>query len=133
MQPIEWIRGKTIVDVVRDAHGTTFHFGGGGALRVECLWRIISKGRVWLTSKDDRQTFGLSSPLDAAPAAFGQLAARVVTACEVGPDTGDLSLSFAESLRLECLCDTTGHARWQLTAPDGREVIARGGGGLADT
>lgn len=132
MQPIEWIRGKTVVGVERDDRGTTFHFDRGGALRVECLWRIITKGRVWLTSEDDLQTFGLLTPNDAGPAAFAMLVARVVTECAVTPDTGDLSLSFAKSIRLECIRDTSGYARWQLTAPDGMQVIARGGDGLAE-
>jgi hypothetical protein len=104
---------------------------GPGALALDCLWRVIERGRLGRTSGDHGQQYGLPAPLDAYVEAEALLKGRRVTACRIREETADLILEFEGDVQLEVISDSSGYEPWNLTAP-GVHVIAIGGRGLAD-
>lgn len=105
-----------------------FAFLGGGALRADSLWRIVSDGRIQVTSEDHDQEFGLPKPVDAAARAASLLAKRLVSAASIREDTGDVVLEFDDHSRLEVLTTSSGCESWAIFSPNGDEAIGCGGG-----
>jgi hypothetical protein len=128
---IEWLKGKTFIRVY-EAYPQNFTFEfGAGALAVDCLWRLIERGRLRLTSEDHGHQYGLPAPLDAYVEAEVILRGRQVTAWRFRDGTADLILEFEGDVQLEVIATSSGYEPWNLAAP-GVHVIALGGGGLAD-
>ena len=127
-----WIVGLRCRAVRREPHTWHFDFGADTSLVAECPWRVIANTRIALGSVDDHQQFGLLVPVDAEVLAGELLRGRQVTAVEVRPDSSDLVVSFDGEKRLELFNNSSGYEGWTLNGPDGRQVIAQGGGSLAD-
>ena len=130
---LSWLRGKTLSAVHAEAYTWHFSFSGGAALCAECPWRIISKGGVALGSVDHRQRFGLAGNVDAAREAGSLLARREIIEARIRPETCDLTVDFAEEVRLELFNGSAGYEGWNLSSPDGRRLVAQGGGRLTVT
>lgn len=128
---LSWLRGQTISAVHPGAYTWHFSFSGGAALCAECPWRIVSKGRVALGSVDHRQRFGRAEDVDATREAFSLLARREIIGAQIHPETCDLVVDVAEGVRLELFNGSAGYEGWNLSSPDGRCFVARGGGQLA--
>jgi hypothetical protein len=127
---VEWLKGKTFTRVYEEyPQNFTFEFGAG-ALAVDCLRRLIERGRLRLTSEDHGHQYGLPAPLDAYVEAEVILRGRQVTACRFREGTADLILEFEGDVQLEVLANSSGFEPWNLTAP-GVHVGGLGGGGLA--
>jgi hypothetical protein len=101
---------------------------GGGTLRVETLWRIISDGRIHVSSSDHGQKFGLPKPVDSAARAVQALSNSLVTQVSFGPDTGDVFLGFDDGSSLEILATSSGYEGWAIFFPNGDEAIGLDGG-----
>jgi hypothetical protein len=128
---VEWQTGTKCTRVSEMyPQNSTFEFGAG-ALAVDCLWRVIERGRLRLTSGDHGQQYGLPAPLDAHSEAEALLKGRRFTACRTREETADLILEFEGDVQLEVISVSSGYEPWNLTAP-GVHVIALGGGGLED-
>jgi hypothetical protein len=128
---VTWLTGKLCTSV-REMYpqNSTFAFGEG-ALAVDCLWRLIERGRLRRTSGDHGQQYGLPAPLDANVEAETLLCGKRVTASRFREGTSDLILDFEGDVQLEIIADSSGYEPWNLTAP-GVHLVALGGGGLED-
>lgn len=128
---ISWMVGR-IVDRVSwmEPGRWVFHFGGGGSISCECLWRLIADGRIIRTSDDHGQEFGLSAPVDACAEISRRFSKQRVRLAEVRKDTRDIILAFESSDRLEVLPISSGYESWEVEDPNGSAVIATGGGDL---
>ncbi|MDB4908077.1 MAG: hypothetical protein JWO05_2861 [Gemmatimonadetes bacterium] len=98
---------------------------------VESTWRLVSGHRVALADLDHEQMFGLTRPVDAVERLLTLLGDRTCTAANLVEDTGDLHLSFGSEARLEALVNSSSYESWTLTDPDGTQLVATGGGRLA--
>ena len=128
---IEWLVGTNCTRVY-ELYPQNFTFGFGAAsLAVDCLWRVIERGRLRLTSGDHGQRYGLSAPIDAHVEAVALLRGRCITAAQFRGGTADLILEFEGDIQLEVIADSSGYEPWSLTAP-GVHLVGLGGGGLAD-
>jgi hypothetical protein len=105
-----------------------FGFEGGARLRADSLWRIVSDGRVKLTSTDHDQQFGLPARLDARARAIELLSSNVVKTACIRADTGDVVLTFDNNSKLEVFITSCGYESWHLFLPTHAEAIGVGGG-----
>jgi hypothetical protein len=125
-----WIVGLRCRELMRGPHTWHFEFGAGTSLVTECPWRIIANSGIALGSVDDQQQFGLPVPIDAEAVAHKLLRGRQVTSVEVRPESSDLVLHFDSERRLELFNNSLGYEGWTLNGPDGKQIIAQGGGHL---
>ena len=127
---LPWLEGRTVRSVRHDEASETwvFDFGDEHVLQVMSPWRIIDSQRVALGHGDHLQQFGDAEPVDGERAACELLQDRPVQGAVVLDRTGDLHLHFAENLRLEVFNDSSGYEGWTLSSPDGRFLVALGGG-----
>src|SRR6266849_9055143 len=89
-----------------------FSFENEAVLRAGCLWRLVVKQRVVLSSRDHGQIFGLKSPIDAAQEAMRILAGKQVTAVVLETGTADVKIQLADGTKLELLNDSSGYEPW---------------------
>jgi hypothetical protein len=115
---------------IRKVEPTSWWFDlvGGGSLRVDALWRMITDGRMHVSSSDHGQEFGFPKPVDSAARAVQALANSLVTQASFSPDTGDILLGFDNDSRLEILTTSSGYEGWSIFFPNGDEAIGLGGG-----
>lgn len=129
---LSWMVGRSIAEVTfHEPQLWYFTFGSDAGVGVECLWRIVDRGRIVLTSEDHDQQFGLPAPVDAVRRATELLARRVVTAVHLREATADLTLSFTDDVRLEILPVSSGYESWQFRTPTGAQYFATGGGHIS--
>lgn len=123
--------GKTCSRVY-EGHPQNFTFEfGAGALCVDCLWRLISAGRLVRTPLDHGQQFGLPAPVDAFAEARSLLDGRRIETVRLREETADLTLRFEGGIVLEVLSNSSGYEPWNFNAP-GIRLIGTGGGGMID-
>jgi hypothetical protein len=122
--------GSTLQGVTRHEYSWTFAFETAD-VSAQCLWRMVSGGRVVLTSSDDGQQFGLPEPLDAEVGAKAVLLHRCVSALTVDAETADLRITFENGARLEFLSTSAGYEAWQLNKP-GSCIVAGNQGQLSE-
>ena len=117
---LSWVIGRSITEVsLREHERWVFNFGENGNIAVECLWRIIERGRIMLCSKDHGQKFGLPSHIDAAAKAAELLAGRIVKAFRVREVTTDITIEFSGEGLLEIIPDSSGYESWQVYETSG--------------
>jgi hypothetical protein len=102
-------RRITVIDASAAPNGWVFRFDGSGTLGVECLWRLVSDERIVVTSED----------------------AKPIRRARFDATTDDLTIEFANSVRLEAIVTSGGYENWALSKPDGTQLIAVGGGRVA--
>lgn len=88
MNPLLWLVGKDLRNVIQREHDWLFEFGGETSVVVFCLWRLRNGGRIRLTCLDDGQQFGLPSPVVAETKLNSELRRATVTAVDL--DEGSL-------------------------------------------
>jgi Family of unknown function (DUF6188) len=110
-----------------------FDFGDGYFLRVASPWRLVKGGAIAVGREDHRQKFGLPEPVDAASAVCDLLKNHVIVDAVAAEGSADLSLDFGAGIRLEVFNNSSGFEGWILDAPDGRTLVAQGGGTLTET
>ena len=134
MDPVDprlsWLAGRRCKNISIDVSGTYFELEGAG-IRAGCPWRILERGRIALGSVDHEQKFGLSTPIDGASRAQELLDERRIRGLSLLPGSADLIVDFGDDVRLEIWNNSVGYEGWHATGPNGREVIALGGGELA--
>lgn len=111
--------------VTRFEHAWGFSFSSGN-LTTESHWRVVSGGRLLLTSDDDGQQFGLPEPVDTEAAAQAALVGGRVCAVELDVATADLRIAFEDGFRLEVISTSAGYEAWRLNTP-GSCIVANGG------
>lgn len=103
---------------------------GGYRVQIESLWRLLSGQVLTLTSRDDGQLFGRSSPVRAIPELAAHLAGRRLSTVHVTSGTADLTLVFG-TLELQVVSDSSGYEAWQIEGPQGTVAVGQGGGNVA--
>jgi len=124
-------RRITAIDVSTAPNNWVFSFDGGGTLAVESLWRLVSEGRIEVTSDDHQQRFGLPTLVDASAHALQTIDAKPIRGAHFDTTTGDLTIEFVNTLRLEAIVTSGGYENWAVSKPDGTQLIAVGGGRVA--
>jgi hypothetical protein len=130
---LEFLVGRrmTVIDASAAPNGWVFRFDGSGTLGVECLWRLVSDERIVVTSEDHQQRFGLPAPIDASARALQAIDAKPIRRARFDTTTGDLTIEFANGVRLEAIVTSGGYENWAFSKPDGTQLIALGGGRVA--
>lgn len=118
-----------LVGVTRRDHDWMFAFDGNTVLVVDCLWRLVSDGRICVTSDDQGQRFGRATAIDAAHEASSRIADTQVSRVELVVGTLDLNLYFSNGDKLQVIPDSSGYEAWSLRGPL-VSLIAVGGGTL---
>src|SRR5262245_15308312 len=131
MIDLSWIAGHAFGWVRRREQDWLFTFSEGVSLVVGCPWRLLAKGRIWVSSDDDRQQFGLPKPIDSAAEVTKLIGGRLVRWISVRPGVLDLLVVFDGDQMLEVLPVSSGYEAWQVDRlADRSSVIAVGGGEL---
>lgn len=131
---MSWLLARSLRSLRRD-DGTDewiFDFGDGYFLLVASPWRLVKGGAIAVGSEDHGQKFGLPQPIDAASAVCDLLKNHVIVDAMAAEGSADLSLDFGAGIRLEAFNNSSGFEGWILDAPDGRTVVAQGGGNLTE-
>jgi hypothetical protein len=121
------LTGNEVVTVEKLDYSWFIRIGSGITVATESLWRLIGKGRILVASDDHGHQFGLPEPVDAGAALLLSVRGRSVTAAEIDPSCGDLTIDFGEGIRLQFLQTSLGYESWRLSA-EGVETICSGGG-----
>jgi hypothetical protein len=122
-----------IAELSRQENGWAVSLGACGVF-TSSLWRLVSDGRVSVTSEDDGHPFGLGHPLDAEAEANSLLTGEAISALEIGRTTGDLIVRFSDGKRLEMLTTSAGYEGWVASFTMGDEdvdLICGGGGAMS--
>lgn len=131
MADLSWVLGRRIATVTfHEPELWRFGFDGGGVITAECPWRVLSAGRIVVSSDDHQQRFGLQVAIDAGARATQLLSDKKVNGAEVKAGTLDLLLDCEGDIRLELVPISSGYESWQITDPLGQMTIAMGGGNL---
>jgi hypothetical protein len=129
---LPWLLRDTVVNVeAGEAQHWSFNFRQGGTIIVECPWRLLRDGVIFVSSADHGLQFGLPAPIDAATAVSECLANKAVTAVDIAGGTSDLTIHFGSTDKLEIIALSSGHEAWQSISPSGFQVIAQGQGELS--
>ncbi len=133
MDPFDfsWMVGRQVEVSFSEPSRWFFAMGDSLGITVECPWRLIHKGRIGVSGDDHQQQFGLPAPIDAAAGATSLLAGALVQFVEVREGTADLLIEFDRDRRLEIIPFSSGYESWQVSAPAGKSIVARGGGRLS--
>ena len=127
---IESLIGKQCTRVWNTNGSFIFDFGEA-RLVCESLWRILSDGRIHLTSLDHGRQYGRPSPVDAPHEATQQLVGRSVVGATAVEWSADMTIVFDGDRTLQLLTDSTGYEAWDLQAP-GMHLVASSGGSIVD-
>lgn len=114
----------------RDGGACVVRLSGGFRIHIESLWRLLSGGRLRLTSQDDGHLFGRRLAVQAVPELAAAIVGYRVALVEVVPGTGDLTVSFGD-IALEAVSDSSGYEAWQVEGPKGMLAVGQGGGNVA--
>jgi hypothetical protein len=93
----------------------------------ESFWRFVSEQRVFVSSTDHDNWFGLPKPVNAAEWVMPKLEGHTIVKAECNHDTGDLFLDFSGNQYLQFLQTSGGYESWRLRIND-IEHICMGGG-----
>ena len=130
MRQLDWLRELRLTAITRRQYDWVFGFSDDASLVVACLWRLLRDHRIRLTSLDDDQRFGLTSPIDAERQINEHLADARIVAADTCVGTLDLQITFDNGYVLQIIPDSSGYEAWALDGR-GRQFIAVGGGELA--
>jgi hypothetical protein len=124
---LSWMVGRRISSVsFHNPVPWVFSLGTDAAISVECLWRIIERERLVLTSEEHLHQYGLPAPIDAEAKARGLLVTPI-TNVRLREATGDVTIDFEGGCLLEVIPQFTGYESWQMSTPSGRSYVAMGG------
>lgn len=91
-------------------------FSEGSQLQCS-YWRLIKNGVHRLSSFDDKQQYGLPSPINAIEELKTELRDKVVSQVLFDKETGDIIFNFSSDLKLQAL-NFTGYEVWTITFSD---------------
>jgi hypothetical protein len=120
------LNGALLQEVARLEHSWAFEFDKA-ALTTSFPWRVVTGGRLVLTSNDDGHQFGLPQPIDAEKEARARLVGHKIIAAAVDAETADLRLTFDNGARLELPLGSVAYETWQLNTSDSCIVAAAEG------
>lgn len=121
------LEGSKLDAVSRLEFSWAFDFGAASLTAGASIWRVVSSGRLTLTSADDGHRFGVPEPIDAEGLAAVLLVGRRVQSVTVDEETADIRITFEGGERLEILASSIGYEAWQLNSPESCIVAANEG------
>jgi len=122
--------GQRLLSVEKRDYSWFFSLSEDVRVGTESPWRLLSQGRIIVTSEDDGHPFGLPEPVDAASRVLATVSNRTVESAEIDASTGDLTANFGGSTCLQFLQMSCGYESWRLYA-QGNETICMGAGEIA--
>jgi hypothetical protein len=123
--------GHTLSDIEWRENNWLFLFSTGAELRIECLWRIVSDGRILFAESDDGQQFGRPVPVDGRFESRRLLLGKPIDGVRIRPDTADLTVVMNDATLLELWSNSSGYEAWEFYDTEGFHAVAMGGGRLA--
>jgi hypothetical protein len=103
-----------------------FRFDAGSCVMFQSVWRLVSDTAIQVTSEDDGQKFGLSTPIDAAAHLREMIGDKPISDVRIDSVTSDLTIHFGQHLRLEVVSTSSVYEAWSLHAKD-VHIIGRNG------
>ena len=127
----KWMMGRKVINIsFRKPESWDFDLEGGGSLSVDCPWRILKDGHIVISNEDHMQKYGLSEPINSGQAATKILVPNHIIDVQVHDGTADLIISFDQNKQLQILPISSGYESWQVNDPNGKSIIAQGGGNI---
>lgn len=120
------------VHYLAEGRSWDFALGDDVHLSVVSPWRIVGPTGIQLGDCDHEQQFGLPNLVDAEATATQLLRGRRILRATLVAGTADLGIEFDGGVRLDVFNQSSGYEGWQLSAGDGLELIALGGGDVAE-
>ena len=102
-------------------------FDNNVSFSFETFWRLFNNDIPILISNDHRQQFGLPKPVDLIAEFKSQLDKKTLKEILIEKNTGDLSLTFDENIKLVAYIASMGYESYSVFA-DGKQYIGGGGG-----
>ena len=128
---ISQLIGRTVDSVERwEGCPCVIKLSGGYRIQIESLWRLLSSGKLVLTSHDEGQFFGRKKPVLAISELSAKLLGHRVDAVQVAEGTADLTFHISGQV-LQVVADSSGYEAWQVEAPTGTVAVGQGGGNVA--
>ena len=131
---ISWMSqliGKKVMTVERwEGCPCVIRLQDGWIVQIESLWRLLTSGTLVLTSRDEGQLFGRTSPVEALSDLSTKLQGREVSSVTVASGTADLSLVLGQHT-LQAISESSGYECWQVEGPGGKLAVGLGGGDVA--
>jgi hypothetical protein len=127
---LDWLKGKSLVNVEGKGFSWFFAFTEGGSIATESFWRLLDSERLVVSSEDHEQLFGLKEPVDAAKSVTKVVGAKKITEYSCSEVCSDLILRFENKIELQFLNTSSGYESWRAWHND-VQVICTGGGELA--
>ena len=93
----------------------------------ESEWRLVMGGKVFTSSEDHEQKFGLPKPVDAVAEVLSKIENLAIQTADIDESTGDLFLRFSPRDYLQFLQLSSGYESWRLFLK-GTGLICGGGG-----
>src|SRR5262249_15231045 len=109
---LSWLTGRKFLSLTRRDFDWVFAFEHETRITVECLWRLLEKGRVRLTSEDNGQKFGLPAPIDAAAEVNHRIKGELVKRAELRAGVLDLELHLERGCILQIIPNSSGYEAW---------------------
>ncbi|MEJ0062627.1 MAG: hypothetical protein WDO70_05360 [Alphaproteobacteria bacterium] len=127
---IEALIGLPLRSVEKKDWTWFFSFADDANILTESKWRLISDGRVSITSEDHEHQFGLPTPVDATERVMSRTSGIAVTNASIHTTTGDLSVHFGEDIQLQFLQFSLGYDAWRAHLR-GALIVCNGGGDIS--
>lgn len=123
--------GQSLTLVRNEGTSWSFLLSGGDAIFTEEPWRVVTLQGILISSMDDQEHFGQSSPIDAEEVVTAALQGESITLATYDARTGDLGIHFSGDRVVQFLQLSSGYESWRLHLHDS-EFICLGGGALAE-
>ncbi|GAB2551710.1 hypothetical protein [Rufibacter soli] len=104
----------TSLEFYEGSKAWNFKFEDKVILQVDCLWRILSEGKIRFTSKDHGLNFGHEIALDLTSEILNLIRASKLQQINRRTLTGDLNLNFQNDFKVEIINDSSGFENWLL-------------------
>ena len=127
---MDWLIGMRIECVEFNGYQWFFRMADRICLSIECPWQIIAEGRVRLARGDHGQQYGLPAPINAVDQAQTLLRGRRISNISADQASADLAITFEGDVLMRTFNDSSGFEAWQVTGPNGEDLIAQGGGNI---
>jgi hypothetical protein len=127
---LTWLVGQKISEVKKLDHSWFFTFENGGVITTESFWRLLTTDKIFVTSEDHGQIFGLPKPVDATERVVKTIQGQTISKFLVVEITTDLLLYFSNGAQIHFLNTSCGYESWSICF--GKQLLhCMGGGGFA--
>ena len=118
------------VNYDKDSDNWNFYFANKIHVSSTGLWRLIKENKIIIVSLDNGHQFGLPKPLDLVEITTKQLTGKIIREINVDKNTGDLTLTISENIKIQIFITSTGYETYEFSILDKR-YIGLGSGEIA--